>query len=205
MKPSRPYTIGLTGGIASGKSTLARVLREAGAPVIDADKISHALTAPGGAALAGIRAAFGDDMFDGDRLNRDKLGALVFADKAALEQLNAITHSLIEQEMLRQVQALGPVPAVVLDVPLLFEAGWHTHCDEVWCACVPVWTQVLRIIRRDQLPLHRAWRRVRSQMPNRKRRKLSDHIIFTGGTKEQSAAQALRLWRKALRRAHNAD
>ncbi len=200
MKPSKPYIIGLTGGIASGKSTLARALRGAGAQVIDADEISRSLTAPGGAALPAIRQAFGDAVFTGDELNRRALGALVFSNKQALDTLNRLTHPLIEQEMLRQMDALGDEPALVLDVPLLFEAGWNKYCDEVWCACVPAWVQVSRIMKRDKLPLSQAWQRVRSQMPGYRRRRLSDHVVYTSGTKEQSAAQVLKLWQNALRR-----
>ncbi|NLG57841.1 MAG: dephospho-CoA kinase, partial [Clostridiales bacterium] len=102
MIRNKPYLIGLTGGIACGKSNLTSALLSVGAVVIDADEISRALTAPGGQALPAIRAAFGDEVFEGEALNRQKLAGLVFFDAQALKKLNAITHPLIFAEMDRQ-------------------------------------------------------------------------------------------------------
>ena len=97
------YIIGLTGGIATGKSNLSSALRAAGAPVVDADKISHGLTAPGGAALERIREAFGGEYVKDGVLDRKALGELVFNDPEALKTLNGITHPLIFEEMDRQI------------------------------------------------------------------------------------------------------
>jgi dephospho-CoA kinase len=200
MTQNRPYIIGLTGGIASGKSTLSRALLDMGAHVIDADKISHELTIVDGVALPAIREAFGDRVFTEEALDRRALGDMVFADAAALDRLNGIMRPLIQAEMLRQIDSLSDQPALILDVPLLYEAGLDKLCDEVWCAWVPRWQQLRRLMRRDGLSLRQALQRVNSQMPGREKARRANHVINTSGTKAQSAAIARKLWLSALRR-----
>lgn len=187
------YVIGLTGGIACGKSNLSAALRTAGARIIDADQVSHALTAPGGAALPAIRAAFGDEVFAGNALNRQALGTLVFGDEKVRARLNAIVHPLVFQEMRRQLDAC--TGAAVLDVPLLFECGMDTWCDEIWCAYLPQREQVKRLMARDGLTRAEALRRIRSQMPTREKARRADRVIRTDGSREQSAQIVLSLWR----------
>lgn len=199
MTRNKPYIIGLTGGIACGKTNLTSALLAAGAVVIDADQISRTITAAGGAALPAIRAAFGDKVFEGEILNRQKLAALVFFDSPALEKLNALTHPLIFQEMRRQADRFYDQPALVFDVPLLFETGADKCCDEIWCAYAPRDEQLARLLQRG-ITLEEAVRRIDSQMPSRQKAQLSDHVICTTGTKEESAAQALALWQDVLRR-----
>lgn len=201
MTPSRPYIIGLTGGIASGKSNLSRALRQAGAAVIDADLISHELTRPGGPALPRLREAFGGDVFDDEALDRRALAALVFRDAAALRRLNAIMHPMVLEEIDRRIAASRGEPALVIDVPLLYETGWDSFCDEVWCAWAPTWVRLRRLMRRDGLSLREARARERSQLSAREKARRADHVITTTGTREESAAKALRLWRAALGRA----
>ena len=188
------YVIGLTGGIACGKSNLSSALRTAGACVIDADQISRALTAPGGEALPAIRAAFGSGVFAGDSLNRRALGALVFEDEKARERLNAITHPLVFKEMRRQLD--GCAGAAVLDVPLLFECGIDAWCDEIWCAYLPQREQVKRLMARDGLTRGEALGRIRAQMPAREKARRSDRVIRTDGSREESARIVLSLWRE---------
>lgn len=173
-------TIALTGGIACGKSTVAAMLAELGAPVIDADAISHALTAPGGAALPAIRGAFGPEVFAADgTLDRAALGRRVFSDAAALQALNAITHPLIcrEMEQRREACRKSGAPVVVLDVPLLFEAGMQNLADVVVCVRVSESTQLSRVQSRDGLSREAALRRVRSQMPLSQKARLSDLVL----------------------------
>ena len=193
------YVIGLTGGIACGKSNLSRTLRENGVPVVDADEISRAMTAPGGTALPLIREAFGDGVFDGEALNRRALSNVIFSDPAARERLNGLLHPLIFAEMRRQM-ALVP-GAVVLDVPLLFEAGMEDWCDEIWCAWVPQKEQVRRLRKREGLTVRKALQRIHAQMPTLEKRRRSDHVIRTEGTKTESGQIALALWRDAQERA----
>ena len=202
MIQNRPYIIGLTGSIASGKTNITRALMKQGAQVIDADEISRALTADGGKALAPIRESFGDVIFEGTSLNRKHLGEIVFADPVLRGKLNNIIHPLIYTEIEEQIQQHRQETALIIDVPLLFEAGWHSLCDEVWCTYAPVRTQVHRLRRRDGLSLHQAIRRIKSQMPGLEQCRRSDHCIVTTGTRKRSAEKALALWRDALRRAN---
>ena len=193
------YVIGLTGGIACGKTNLTRALQRAGAPVIDADEISRGLTAPGGPALPAIRETWGDRVFDGKELNRRALSDIVFKQPEERDKLNRLLHPLIFAEMRRQMDAQeGPV---ALDVPLLFETGLDAWCDEIWCAYVPQKEQVRRLVKREGVSQREALRRVRAQMSTREKAKKSHHVIRTDGTKEQSAQIVLSLWQEAQRRA----
>jgi len=187
------YVIGLTGGIACGKTNLSDALRKEGAPVIDADEISRSLTAPGGDALPLIRKAFGDPVFDGDNLNRKKLGALVFSDPQALKTLNGITHPLSLQKMKEEMDRHPGT--VVLDVPLLFETGLDQWCDEIWCAYLPQQEQLKRLMARDGITRAAALQRIHSQMPTLQKARRADHVIRTCGSREESAALVLALWR----------
>ncbi len=193
------YVIGLTGGIACGKSNISRSLKAAGVPVIDADEISRGLTAPGGPALPAIRERFGDAVFDGEELNRRALSDIVFSDPAARDALNAIIHPMVLKEIHRQMdETTGPV---VMDVPLLYEVGMDAWCDEIWCAYAPQKEQVRRVRKRGQITYAEALRRIHSQMPVMEKRKRADRVIRTTGTKEESGRAALSLWQEALKRA----
>ena len=192
------YVIGLTGGIACGKSNLSKALKEHGVPVVDADEISRALTAKGGAALPCIRERFGDKVFDGDELNRRALSDIVFSDPAARDALNAILHPMVLSEIRRQLDETdGPA---VMDVPLLYEVGMDSWCQEIWCAHVPQKEQVRRVRRRGAITYKEALRRIHSQMPVMEKRRRADYVIRTEGPKAESAAIALGLWRDALDR-----
>ena len=196
------YVIGLTGGIACGKSNISRALKEAGVPVIDADEISRNVTAKGGIALPAIRKAFGDQVFDGDELNRRALSDIVFADPQARETLNGIIHPMVLSEIHRQMDETdGPV---VMDVPLLFEVGMDSWCQEIWCAYVPQKEQVRRVRKRGKITYAEALRRIHSQMPVMEKRKRADHVIRTTGTKEESGRMALALWQDAAERFNKA-
>ena len=192
------YVIGLTGGIACGKSNLSKALKANGIPVIDADEISRALTAKGGAALSAIREHFGDAVFDGDELNRRALSDIVFSDPKERDALNGILHPMVLSEIHRQMDEIdGPV---VMDVPLLYEVGMDSWCQEIWCAYVPQKEQVRRVRKRGAITYKEALRRIHSQMPVLEKRRRADHVIRTEGTKDESAASALALWRDAVAR-----
>lgn len=190
------YVIGLTGGIACGKSHLARTLRDAGACLVDADEISRSLTAEGGPALEKIRAAFGDGVFQGEKLDRRALGERVFADESALARLNAILHPMIFEEMRRRIDEEKGI--VVMDVPLLYETGLDGWCDEIWCAYVPQKEQIKRLRARDGLTRKAALERIRAQMPAREKANRADRVIRTDRDREASAAEVLRLWQNVL-------
>ena len=193
------YVIGLTGGIACGKSNISRSLKAAGVPVIDADEISRNLTASGGPALPAIREIWGEKVFDGEELNRRALSDIVFSDPGARDQLNAIIHPMVLSEIHRQMDETdGPV---VMDVPLLYEVGMDSWCDEIWCAYAPQKEQVRRVRKRGQITYAEALRRIHSQMPVMEKRRRADHMIRTTGTKEESGLAALSLWQEAVKRA----
>ena len=145
MKPSKPLLIGLTGGIACGKSHLSQALKEHGVTVIDADQISRSLTAPGGAALPDVRAAFGDGVFSGEELDRAKLAQRVFGDEAALKTLNGILHPMVFEAIEQAIHDNHHQPALVLDIPLLYETGYDKRCGAVFCAWAPEATQLERL------------------------------------------------------------
>ena len=172
MKQSKPYVLGLTGGIACGKSHVAAELRALGVPVLDADAISRAVTAEGGEALPAIRAAFGEGVFDGDALDRRALGRIVFADDEKRRRLEEIIHPLVTARMLRETAEAG-APIVGWDVPLLYETGLDALCDEVWCAWIPRAVQLSRLMARDGLTRAEAEDRIRSQMSAWKKRRLA--------------------------------
>ncbi len=188
------YVIGLTGGIACGKTHLSNALREHGVHVIDADEISRRLTGSGGDALPAVRAAFGDQVFQGESLDRKALAREIFGDEEKRKKLNGILHPMIFAAMRREMD--GDEGPVVLDVPLLFETGLDQWCDEIWCAYTPQREQVRRLMKRDGITGREALARIRSQMPTREKAKLADHVIRTDGSKEQSAAIVLSLWRQ---------
>ena len=201
MKPNKPYVLGLTGGIACGKSYVARLLRQRGIPVLDADAISRSLTAPGGQALPAVRAAFGDQVFDGDTLNRRALGEIVFADAAARKQLEDILHPLIIARMHQETLSAGTA-LVAWDVPLLYETGMDAQCDEVWCVSIPAGMQVRRVMRRDHLSRQQALRRMASQMPLEEKRRRADHVIDTSGNFRSTNRRVRGLLRSMQRRNH---
>ena len=199
MKPSKPYVLGLTGGIACGKSHVSRELRALGVPVMDADAISHGLTAPGGAALPAIREAFGDDIFDGETLNRKALGALVFSDDEKRKQLEGILHPLILQTMLQETAA-SSAPIVAWDVPLLFETGLDQQCDEVWCVYITLGEQLKRVMRRDHLSQQAAQARIDSQMSMEEKKNRAAHRISTMGARADTRRHVRGLLRDLQRR-----
>lgn len=192
------YVIGLTGGIACGKTNLTDALRTIGVPVIDADEVSRAVTAPGGAALPAIRQVFGDQVFTGASLNRAALSALVFSDNEKRVLLNTITHPIILKECDRLLARVkGPC---IYSVPLLFECGLEEKCQEVWCAYLPQKEQIRRLRQRDGISAKEALRKIRSQMPTLEKARRSDHVIRTDGSKEESAALVIALWQETLLR-----
>ena len=174
--------IALTGGIACGKSTVAGMLRELGAVIVDADEISRSLTAPGGKALPLLRETFGDGIFAGDgTLDRAALAKVVFSDEAQREKLNALLHPMIREEMGRQAQAgmESGAKAVVLDVPLLFEANMQDMAQTVVCVCAPEEIQIARMASRNGYSRQEALSRIQSQMPLSDKMRLSDVTLDT--------------------------
>jgi dephospho-CoA kinase len=172
----KPYIVGLTGGIASGKTTASERLRSLGATVIDADEISRELTAEGGEALAAIRAAFGGDVMNGEALDRKALAMRVFGDINERRALEAILHPMIQRRMINQIEAAAAAGEKVafMSAPLLFESGMDALCDQVWLMSLNAEEQVKRAVARDKITEEEAKARIRSQMPIEEKAKRAD-------------------------------
>jgi len=200
-------TIALTGGIACGKSTVSAMLAQLGASIIDADQISRSLTAPGGLALPAIRQAFGDGVFHADgTLNRPALSAVVFSNAQAIQQLNAITHPLVQQQMEAQLETCrkNGVQIVILDVPLLFEANMQHMGDLVACVTAPEDIQIARMKSRNGYSREEALSRIRNQMPVGEKAARSDVVIDTNVPLEQLERNVQRLYQGWMARKEQA-
>lgn len=187
------YVVGLTGGIACGKTNLSDALKGIGVPVIDADEISRRLTGENGQALPEIRKAFGDAVFDGGKLDRKALGKLIFQNEEARRQLNDLMHPLIFKQMKEELSRCSSI--VFLDVPLLYECGLDAWCDEVWCTYIPQKEQINRLIIRDQISRKAALERIHAQMPVLEKARKADRVIRTDGSMEKSAETVLSMYR----------
>ena len=195
--------IGLTGSIACGKSTVSAYLRALGYAVVDADAISHSMTAPGGAALGAIREAFGDEVFDGAELNRRALGSAVFSNAEKRELLNAILHPMIISAVHAELCAHDAPDALVFgDIPLLYECDMAHMFDQVWVVSVPEDVQLDRIVMRDDLSREEAQKRIDAQMPLAKKRALADSVIDSSGSIENTRRQVDALIRILLPRSN---
>ena len=187
------YTIAVTGGIACGKSTVASILRELGATVIDADQIAKSFTEPGGQAAPMILEAFGT-------LDRKALASIVFSDQKSRERLNAIVHPLVQQEMERLLAGLQ-TPVAVAEIPLLYESGMEDIADEVWAVYADEETQIRRLARRNGLSREEALSRIHSQLPAEEKAKRADHVIDNSFDERPIRVQIEALWASALLKA----
>jgi dephospho-CoA kinase len=187
--------IGLTGGIGSGKSTVAGMLAALGATVVDADAISRSMTLAGGAAMPAIAEAFGPGLVDaGGALDRAAMRALVFADPQAKQRLEAILHPLIGAEIERQAGLAGRV--VVFDVPLLVESGrWRDRVDHILVVDCGVDTQVARVMARSGWSREAVLAVVAQQASREKRNSVADAVILNDGvTLAELQADVLAVW-----------
>jgi dephospho-CoA kinase len=195
--------LGLTGGIASGKSVVAAILRELGFPVIDADSISHTLMEPGQTAHDEILQAFGADLADASgRIDRHKLAAIVFADPSKLAKLNSILHPRVDQIIFDQLegwQKSGTYSAGFVEAALLIEAGMASRLDGLVVAwCTP--EQQLERLRARGMSEMEAHRRMAAQLPIDEKLKHATHTIDCSGTLEETRAQVQALAAKLHKR-----
>lgn len=193
------YVIGLTGGIGSGKSTVARTLEEQGAIILSADKIGHEVYNPGRPAWQEIVDAFGREVIaDDGTIDRKKLGAIVFSDTKNLARLNSIVHPRMKgmmRERLAQMARDGHEMAV-LEAALLFDAKWDDLVGEIWVTVVPPEVAARRTAERSGLPEAEILARIKSQMSNEERVRQSDVVIDTDCDLEGTKRQALEAWDK---------
>jgi dephospho-CoA kinase len=196
------YCIGLTGGIGSGKSTVANMFREQGITVIDSDTISHQLTQAGGTAIALIGAAFGENYITADgALDRAKMRKLVFSDPAARKRLEDILHPMIRAQMLALAQAVASSPYALLVVPLLFEArNYRELVQRVLVADCSEEIQILRAMQRSSLSESEVRAIMAQQISRSERLALADDVIRNDGSLNELAQQVLKLHRSYLDR-----
>lgn len=184
--------IGLTGGIAAGKSSVSEILASLGAWILDADAVSREMVEPGSAGLEGIVREFGERILKADgTLDRAALGAEVFSDDARRGRLNGILHPIIKSEMLNRagrIESEYPDAIVIMDVPLLIESGWQDMADEVWLVTAPLEERIRRIALRDGLDRRQAERRIAAQMPDGEKVKYADIIINNDGNMDELKA-----------------
>lgn len=196
--------LGLTGGIATGKSTVSQMLVKRGAVLIDADQIAREVVLPGSEHLAEISQIFGQAVIAADgTLDRTKLGSIVFNNERARKQLEAILHPAIRKQMLSRMDQYAteqPDRLVVVDVPLLFESGLQQYFEEIMLVYVPEKTQLARLRHRDGFDEIEAQARIDAQMPIEQKKQLADVVIDNSGTLEQTEAQVDRFWRRKHKR-----
>ena len=186
MNPSHLWRIGLTGGIGSGKSTVAGMLAKLGAAVIDADAISRSVTAPGGRAIPAIAERFGASMIGADgAMDRQAMRERVFSDPAARQQLEAIIHPLVGTLTREQTEAAiaQGTRCLVFDVPLLVESGkrWRSQVDQVWVVDCEPDTQRARVIARSGLAAEEIDRIIAQQATRAQRLACADLVVFNQG------------------------
>lgn len=188
--------IGLTGSIASGKSTISAMLKEKGYPIIDADLVARLVVEPGTATLSEIERVFGDQVMNKDgTLNREALGQLIFHEPAKRKQLNDLMHPAIRAEMLRQRDELFEQgeKTLIMDIPLLFESHLQHFVDKILVISVTEEMQLQRLMQRNSLSEEEAKARIRSQLPISEKEKGADAVIYNNGSIEQSKVQLERI------------
>jgi dephospho-CoA kinase len=197
-------TIGLTGGIGSGKSTVSRILGELGAPIIDADKVGHAIYAPDGPAYSEVVAAFGHRILASDgTIERSKLGPIVFSDPDALTRLNSIVHPKMfarMRDMIQELRAGGEQNPIIVEAAILIEANWQPLFDEIWLVTASKERVVERIERDRGLKPEQTEARIRAQLSDHERQRYSSLVITNDGTIEELREKVTQLWQSALGR-----
>ncbi len=194
--------IGLTGGIASGKSTVSGMLRELGAYIIDADLISRDIILRGTGAWDEIVEYFGEGiLLPNGEIDRKRLGNIVFADRQKLQKLNSITHPRIIKrikEIIEEERAEGKERAIVLDAAILIEMGMQSMVDEIWLVSADKDIQIRRLMERDRLSYQNAINRIRVQMPLSEKIKYADYVIDNSKDMGYIKEQVSKLWERVI-------
>mgnify|MGYP003480038189 FL=1 len=194
--------IGLTGGIGSGKTSVAAKLRALGARVFDADEAAKNAVLPGTEGFFKVVESFGPQIVDADgKLNRMALAEIVFNDKESLKRLEEIIHSYVWQETDKFLNACREAGerAVILDIPLLIECGWHQKVDEVWLVVLPVEKQIMRTMKRSGMTAEAVQARIAAQMPLDQKKKYATLVIDNSGAWEETEKQVITAWEKAVK------
>lgn len=187
------FILGVTGGIATGKSTVVDVFRKAGVPIVDGDLIAREIVEPGKPALKALVAAFGEEILTEDRLNRKKLGEIVFNDPAKRQLLDRLLDGYLRGAITAQIEdAAKTAPLVVADIPLLYEADYQQYMDQVAVVYIPKELQLTRLMQRDHLTKEAALQRMKSQLSIEEKRQKADFLFDNQGTREETRQQVLR-------------
>jgi dephospho-CoA kinase len=185
--------VGLTGGLASGKSFIGRLLAERGCHLIRADDLGHEVIRPGGPAYDAVLAEFGRDILKDDgSIDRRRLAALVFDHPERLAVLNSLVHPAVfrrEEELLKEFAAQDPDGIAVLEAAILIEAGNHKRCDKLIVAVCSQEEQIRRAMHRDGMSREEALARIRRQMPLEQKKRYADFVIDTSGSREETIRQ----------------
>lgn len=191
--------IGLTGGIACGKSTVARMLEKRGAKIVDADLIAREVVEPGSPVLAQIVDRFGRDVLNADgSLNRKRLADIIFSDAEAKRDLERLTHPAIRariRERLAELERERPRGLNVADIPLLYESKLEHEYPEIMVVYVPESVQLQRLMERDGLDERQAMSRIRAQMPIEEKKRRADIVIDNSGSLRETEEQVDRFWK----------
>ena len=198
MAPGEPFSqrrIGLTGGIASGKSSVGHWLAQQGLPVLDADQFAREALAPGRPATTSVIQRYGDGVQaeGGAAVDRAALGRIVFQDPAERRWLEQLVHPIVRERFDQELSLHAKAPAVVLMIPLLFEAGLESLCSEIWLVDCDACHQLERLIARDGLSPDAAQARIAAQWPLSRKRGLSDHVLANRGQPGAWKTQAMSL------------
>jgi dephospho-CoA kinase len=189
---------GLTGGIATGKSTVAEFLRQGGAVIVDADRIAHDVVRRHLPAWRKIVARFGTEILqENEEIDREKLGRIIFHDARRKAELNRIVHPFVFQAMAAEVNAIqraDPAAVVIQDIPLLFESGMHRRLQRIIVVYVPEHVQFARLMQRNHLSEADAMARIRSQMSIEEKKKMADILIDNSGTPEETRLRSLEVY-----------
>lgn len=192
--------IGLTGGTGSGKSVVSRCLNEAGAAIVDADLVAHEIIKKGKPAYQELVDYFGDHILQADgEIFRRKLGEIVFQEKEKLEFLNRCTHKYIRQEIVRQIQeikAASQAKCIIIDAPLLIEAGLMKICDAIWVVYADEEVRAHRVMQRDGITYEIAKARIKNQKAWAEYESYAQEVIDNSGTVEEVQAQVVSLMKK---------
>jgi len=196
--------IGLTGGIVSGKSTVARMFKDLGAKIIDADKLGHQIILPPGAAWKRIIKTFGKDILQKDQtINREKLGKIVFANQDLLKKLNKITHpeiiKLVKKEIsLAKDKSKEEKKILIIDAALIYETKIDRLMDKIIVVYLNEEEQLERLIKRNNLSKKEALQKIKSQIPLKEKIEIADYVIDNSNSLDKTKEQVERIWQKIV-------
>ena len=192
------HIVGLTGGLSTGKSTVAQMFKDLGATVIDADRIVHDLLKPKGSCFQAVIDIFGERILQRGRIDRAHVGRLVFEDDDLRQQLESIIHPQVRlciQKKIQQYQRGKRVKVLILEIPLLFESHWHRQVDVVVVVRTTQAQQIERAMKKLKISRRQALQRIRAQMPLREKVRLADYVIHNHEDKRKTRNQVKHIYR----------